>query len=358
MIESPRENQKIVVMGGGTGQFHLLRGLIRANNPEFITAMPGSWDNGGSSGKLRTELGILPVGDSRRCLVGLHENEDWVLETLRLSDDRFNDVVGPLKGHDFINLEIQRLTHIHGGSQAGIDAFRRRNGIRGRVIPTSLMSLNLLTKPASGADIVGEAMLDERGWLEDYDPEDPENRILAQTFNTQAEANPLAIEAINEADRIIFAPGSFWGSIMPHLGIKDIRQAIVESSATVTLFLNLMTERGQTDNLSASEHLETFLQKLGNADRLNYLVVNNDGIPDKILEYYAKFHQTPVMIDEEACLKLAPNLKVLEVSLASYSEDNEYLLRHDPTFSARICLNPEMYYRTQNLLTLPIADPV
>lgn len=339
LFEREQTSQNLVVIGGGTGEFHTIRGLIKVNDPGKITAIPGSWDSDGSSGRLRTELGVLPPGDPRRCFFAFMEDEGQLLESLLLSDDRFDDIAGPLHGHDLINLEITRLSHIHGGFQGGIEAFRRRNRIRGHVVPSSLMSLHIITKLLSSDELFGEAALDQRG----KDPNfNPKNRVVDIYLNTPASANELAVDAIRRADKIIFAPGSLWGSILPHLLIKQFRQAIIESDAPLILVGNLMTERGQTDLFPASEHLKPFLRYLKDRDRLNYMVVNSNGMPPKILEYYGSFGQEPVIIDDGACLNLAPNLKIIRAPMATYFEDED-LLRHDGDVLAPILINPEKF---------------
>src|SRR3989339_1586400 len=108
--------QKIVTLGGGTGQFHLLSGLRELNENSLITAIAGTWDSGGSSGRLRTELGVLPPGDIRRCILALMPNEKQRMVAQRLFDDRLNDLTGPLKGHSFGNLITARLENIYGGA--------------------------------------------------------------------------------------------------------------------------------------------------------------------------------------------------------------------------------------------------
>lgn len=336
MTTNSKFHQKIVVLGGGTGQFNLLRGLVQLNEPSLITAMPGTWDSGGSSGKLRTELGVLPMGDARQCLVGLMTNERQQLWTLRESDDRFEDGVGPLKGHNFLNLEIQLLNKLAGGFDKAIDAFREKYGIKGRVIPSSLLSLHIIARTSAGKEIYGEENIDTRWQQEDFDPDDKMDRVY---LSTPAEANPQALKAIKEADLIIFSSGSLFGSVLPHLLIEGVAETINKSKAKLVFVLNIMTERGQTDNFSASEHLSLFAHYLGNSKRVNYMIVNKNSIDKQLLEFYTeKGKQTPIRLDKQNCLKISPNLKIIQAPMAAYLKKSN-LLRHDPIKLARTILN-------------------
>lgn len=333
-------NLKVVVLGGGTGQFNILRGLTKYNHPLNITAIPGTWDSGGSTGRLRTELGALPMGDARQCLVGLMEDERQQLWTLRESDDRFKNEVGPLQDHNFLNLELDLLTRLAGGFQQGIDAFREKYLIRGRVVPSSLLSLHLVAMLRSGDEIHGESAIDLRWKQAGFDPTD---RIVRIYLNTPAEANPLAQQAIAEADLIVFSSGSLWGSVLPHLLIDGIPKAILTSKAKLMFNMNLMTERGQTDFFKGSAHLEPFLYYLGDPERLDYLVVNQDSLPTRVLQYYAEMgRQRPVDVDIEGCLKLAPRVKIVAAPLGE-EVITQNLIRHNPELLARVVLNPGQF---------------
>lgn len=334
-------NKKIVIIGGGTGTFTLLRGLTKLNQPELITAIPGMWDNGGSTGRLRSELGALPVGDIRQCLIGLMDDEDQQLWAMRLSNDRFKDIIGPLQGQDLFNLIIDRLSTISGGLQNGINAFRKLHKIKGSVSPVTLINIDLSAQFSKGPDLFGEEKLDDR-WKETNF--DPNNRVEAIYLSTPAEANPAALEAIKKADIIVFPPGSLYGSILPHFLIRGIKESIAKSSAKLVFVSNLMTERGQTDTLrSTSDYLKQFLLYLDGSKKLDYLIANQNGIEDEPLNFYIqKGHQTPVEVDTEQCLMLVPNLKIAKRSMVTYIKDQN-LLRHDPEKLAEIVLDPQKF---------------
>lgn len=334
-------HKKIVVIGGGTGTFTLLRGLTKLNQPDLITAIPGMWDNGGSTGRLRSELGALPVGDIRQCLIGLMETEEQQLWAMRLSNDRFKDVVGPLQGQDLFNLIIDRLSTISGGLQNGIDAFRDLHKINGHVTPVTLINVDLSSQFSKGPDLFGEEKLDDRWKTPNFDPN---NRVEAIYLSTPAEANPQAIEAIKKADLIVFPPGSLYGSILPHFLIKGIKESINKSSAKIIYVANLMTERGQTDTLhNASDYLRQFLFYLDGKQRLDYLVANKNGIEDEPLNFYIqKGHQSPINVDWDECLKLIPALKIATRSMVTYIKEQN-LLRHDYTKLGEVILDPDKF---------------
>ena len=317
--------QKIVTFGGGTGHFSLLRGLVELNQPELISAVVGTWDSGGSSGKLRTELGILPPGDIRQCLLALMEDTKQRQVAQKLFDDRLIDGVRPLKGHSLGNLIAARLERIYKGSDRGVDAERLLFRIRARVLPVSLTELNLMAKLEGGEEIEGETNIDLRGQKKNYNPKQKITRIY---FDTNADPNPEVIKSIAEADKIIFSAGDLFTSILPHLLVAGIKEAILAAKAKVILVLNLMTKKGETDSFKASDYLKLFTYYLGDSNRINYLVTNSNGLDQEILKTYKKEGQEPVKVDEETIKKIAPEIKIIKQNLATYFV-REHLFRHD-----------------------------
>lgn len=327
--------QKIVTFGGGTGHFSLLRGLVELNQPQLITAVVGTWDSGGSSGKLRTELGILPPGDMRQCLLALMEDPMQRQVAQKIFDDRLKDVSGPLKGHSLGNLIAARLEQIYKGPDRGTDAERSLFRIRAKVLPVSLTDLNLIAKLETGEEIEGETNIDLRGIEEDYNPKD---KIMRIYFDSNAEPNPAVIRAIKEADKIIFSSGDLYTSLLPHLLINGIREAIISSKAPVVLILNLMTKKGETDSFKASNFLRAFVSYLEDRGRINYIVANSKGLGTNVLRTYKKEGQQPVKIDDDVCKKISPAIKIIKAAVASYYI-REHLLRHDPEKLAKVILN-------------------
>lgn len=318
--------QKIVTFGGGTGHFSLLRGLVELNQPDLITAIVGTWDSGGSSGRLRTELGVLPPGDIRQCLLALMEDAKQRQVAQKLFDDRLGDIPGPLKGHSLGNLIAARLDHLYKGADRGVEAERLLFRINAKVLPVSISELNLIAKLEGGKELEGESSIDLRGQDKDFDPKQKITRIY---FDTNADPNPDAITAVSSATKIIFSAGDLYTSILPHLLISGIKEAINSSKAPIILILNLMTKMGETDYFKASDYLKAFVYYLGNSQRINYMLVNENNLDKEILKVYKKDKQEPVKVDEENCKKIAPNLKIVKKPLAVYHV-REHLFRHDP----------------------------
>lgn len=326
--------QKIVTFGGGTGHFSLLRGLVQYNQPEMITSVVGTWDSGGSSGRLRTELGVLPPGDMRQCLLALMEDTNQRQVAQKLFDDRLAESTGPLRGHSLGNLITARLEHVFKGADRGLEAERHLFRIRAKILPASISKLDLIAKLEGGQEIEGEANIDTRGEKKDFNPK---QKILRIYFETKADPNPQVLQAIKGAQKIIFSPGDLYTSVLPHLLIPGVKEAIGKSNALVILVLNLMTKMGETDYFKASDYLKAFIYYLGSEKRINYIIVSTDGLAPEILKVYKKDRQQPVKVDEEAVLKIAPKIKIIKKSLAVY-HIREHLFRHDPPKLAKTVL--------------------
>ncbi len=327
--------QKIVTFGGGTGHFSLLRGLVELNQPDLISAVAGTWDSGGSSGRLRTELGILPPGDFRQCLLALMEDPKQRQVAQKLFDDRLEEITGPLKGHSLGNLITARLEHIYKGPDRGIEAERLLFRIQARLLPVSLSDLSLIAKLEGGAEIEGETNIDLRAESKTYNLN---HKIMRIYFDTNADPNPEVIQAIENADKIIFSAGDLFTSVLPHLLVNGVKEAIISSKAKVILVLNLMTKKGETDSYKASDYLKAFISYLESKDRINYIVANSNGLDPEILSIYEKEGQEPVKVDESACQTLAPNTKIVKSHLAVYHV-RDHLLRHDPQALATTILD-------------------
>lgn len=326
--------QKIVTFGGGTGHFSLLRGLVELNQPELISAIVGTWDSGGSSGRLRTELGVLPPGDIRQCLLALMEDPKQRQVAQKLFDDRLGNIEGPLKGHSLGNLIAARLEYIYKGADRGVEAERLLFRIRARVLPVSISELNLMARLEGGEELDGETNIDLRGQKEDYDKR---KKITKIYFETNADPNPAVIQAIADAEKIVFSMGDLYTSVLPHLLVAGIKEAIENSKAKVVLILNLMTKVGETDNFKASDYLKNFKYYLGEKKVFDVMIANSNGLDSEILKVYKKDKQQPVKIDEDECKKIVPGLKIIKKPLAVYHV-REHLFRHDPEKLAKVIL--------------------
>ena len=327
--------QKLVTFGGGTGQFHLLDGLRDLNETSFITSVASTWDSGGSSGRLRTELGVLPPGDIRRCLLALMEDKEQRKVAQRLFDDRLEEVSGPLRGHSLGNLITARLDNIYRGQDRGIDAERKLFRINAKVLPATLTDVELIAETSSGLKISGETNIDYRVKDKDFDPKD---KIVRIYFDSRTDTNEKVIESIRDAHKLIFSPGDLYTSILPHLLVDGVSEAINKSKAKLIIVLNLATKKGETDNFKASDYLKAFSFYLGGGNRIDYLIINDNHLDAEIVETYRNEGQNLVEIDEEKCIKIAPKMKIIKKDVAMYLK-NDHLLRHDPVKLAEAILS-------------------
>ena len=318
--------QKIVTFGGGTGQFHLLDGLRDLNETKLITAVASTWDSGGSSGRLRTELGVLPPGDLRRCMLALMEDENQRKVAQRLFDDRLEESSGPLKGHSIGNLITARLDHIYSGQDRGIVAERELFRIMAKIVPATIMNVQLVAETKKGNIVIGEKNIDTRVKDKNFDPND---RIIRIYFDSRVDSNEDVLNAIKDADKIVFSPGDLYTSILPHLLVEGVTEAIIKSKAKLIIVLNLATKEGETDNFKASDFLKSFLFYLGNNKAIDYLIVNKNHLDKEILKVYKEEGQNLVIVDKEKCKKIAPNMKIINENVSRYLK-NEHLFRHDP----------------------------
>ncbi len=270
MLSRRSQGIRVVVVGGGTGLSALLRGLKKYTTE--LTAIAAVSDDGGSSGRLREDLGILPPGDVRNCLVALADSEPMMT---RLFDYRFDGSSGDLGGHSFGNLLIAALTDITGDFEKAVRASSQILAIRGRVLPPTKQAVTLCAKLGEGETVRGESMIVkspqpiERVYL---DPPAPA-------------ALPEAVEAIQEADVIVIGPGSLFTSIIPNLLVPEIAQAIGRSDAVKMLVCNVMTQPGETDGFDAGDHVAAVKAHVSEP-LFDYVLVNTKKPDADVLERY------------------------------------------------------------------------
>ncbi|MGB3113885.1 MAG: gluconeogenesis factor YvcK family protein, partial [Candidatus Omnitrophota bacterium] len=228
---------KIVVVGGGTGLSTLLTGLKQRTSN--ITAIVTVADDGGSSGRLRQELDVLPPGDIRNCLVALADSEDLLGPLFQF---RFSEGEG-LKGHNFGNLFITAMSKVTGDFAKAITESSKVLAIRGNVFPATLQRVKLVAKRLNGRETVGESLIRE-------ERESPIDQLLLSPGDCKATQE--SIDAISQADVIILGPGSLYTSVMPNLLIKGIQRQILRAKAVKIYVCNVMTEGGETENFSVS----------------------------------------------------------------------------------------------------------
>lgn len=305
---------KIVAIGGGTGLSMLLKGIKKYTNN--ITAVVTVGDDGGSSGRLREELGILPPGDIRNCIAALADDEDLIT---KLFQYRFKNGEG-LEGHSFGNLFLTALCAITGNMVKAVKESANVLNIRGVVLPTTLDDMKLAAEYEDGTIVKGESNIPEA------------HKNIKRLFTDPANCNalPEAIDAIIDADLIILGPGSLYTSVIPNLLVSGIVEAIEKSKAKKIYVCNIMTQPGETDNYSVASHVNALLNHANGRKIIDAVLVNNS-LPDNISEGYAKAGSIPVRLDME---NLTPTGVTL-VSQKLIQENKEGLVRHSSNRVAR-----------------------
>ena len=289
----------ICTIGGGTGSSVLLRGL--KNCTDFLTAIVTVSDDGGSSGILRKELGVLPPGDFRNCVAALSDSENIIKE---LFDYRFDQGKG-LKGHSLGNLLIAAMSDITGNFEEGLNQSAKILGAKGTVLPSSLDDIVLQAKLTDGSQVNGESFIPFK-----------KGKISSVNLNPEsAKGTDSAINALLKADLIIVGPGSLYTSLIPPLLVKDLTNVIKESSALKIYICNVATQKGETDGFSVYDHIVAIEQHTYK-DIFDYIVADeNDNTP------ITTHDETPITISKND----QDNPKVLQFDIKSA----EHSLRHD-----------------------------
>ncbi|MEO6991202.1 MAG: uridine diphosphate-N-acetylglucosamine-binding protein YvcK [Candidatus Baltobacteraceae bacterium] len=309
-----RRGSKIVAIGGGTGLSTLLRGLKR--HTSNLTAIVTVSDDGGSSGRLQKELGILPPGDIRNCLVALADDEALVTDLFRY---RFNEGEG-LSGHSFGNLFLAAMTAVTGDFDTAIKASSSVLKIKGRVLPSTLATARLRATLIDGSIVEGETNVSASTLP-----------ILELSLSPpNPPALPEALAAIREADAIVLGPGSLFTSILPNLLVEGIAHEIARANCPKIYICNVMTQPGETAGFSASHHVKVLLEHA--YARVCDVVVVNEELPHRLLEAYAEEGQLPVPVDRTAIEELG--VRFVPAHVISETET----VRHDPQQLADVVL--------------------
>lgn len=262
---------KVVAIGGGTGLSMLLKGIKKYTNN--ITAVVTVGDDGGSSGRLREEMGILPPGDIRNCIAALADDENLITELFQY---RFKNGEG-LEGHSFGNLFLTALCAITGNMVKAVKESSNVLNIRGVVLPATLDDMKLAAEFEDGTIVKGESNI----------PEAHKNIKRLFTEPEVCRALPEVLTAIADADLIILGPGSLYTSVIPNLLVSGIVEAIMTSTAKKIYVCNIMTQPGETDNYSVASHVNALLNHAKGRKIIDAVLVN-DSLPDNISEGYAK----------------------------------------------------------------------
>ena len=303
---------RIAALGGGNGLSTVLRGL--KGEAVDLTAIVTVADDGGSSGRLRRELGVLPPGDIRNCLVALADDESLLGQ---LFQHRFAD--GDLAGHSFGNLFLAALTEVTGSFDMAVHESSQVLKVNGRVLPSTLEQVRLWAERADGTTVCGETQIGSgqgacrRVWL------DP-----------PPDAHPRTIDAILDADVVLIGPGSLFTSVLPHLAVRDIVDAMQETRALRVYVGNVMTQSGETNGFDAAEHLRHVCLALDGS--VDVAVVHEGPLDPVALARYALQGQEPVHADETALQ--AFGVTVVRGDLAAKGQ----VVRHSPTALARVVM--------------------
>jgi len=309
---------KIVAIGGGTGLSTLLRGLKQYS--ANITAIVTVADDGGSSGRLRREIGVLPPGDIRNCIASLADEEKLLTELFQY---RFQAGDG-LSGHSFGNLFLTAMTEITGDLERAIAASSKVLAIRGRVLPATLADVTLWADLSDGRHIEGESDITEaKGKIE-----------RLGCFPPNPPALKAALKALDEADYIVIGPGSLYTSVIPNLLVPEIQQAIAEADVPRIYICNIMTQPGETDNYTVSDHLKA-IDKHSQYRLFDAVLVQRTPPSAAALKHYAQENCHPVFVDREEIANLGCRLVI-----ANVMEENEktHRIRHDPQRLSRVLL--------------------
>ncbi len=305
---------KVVAIGGGTGLSMLLRGIKKYTSN--VTAIVTVGDDGGSSGRLRNEMGILPPGDIRNCIAALGDDEDLITELFQY---RFKTGEG-LEGHSFGNLFLTALCAITGNMVKAIKESANVLNIRGVVLPATLDDMKLSAEFEDGRIVHGESNIPEA------------HGQIKRLFTTpeHCEALPEAISAIGDADLIILGPGSLYTSVIPNLLVNGIVEAILKAKAKKIYVCNIMTQPGETTDYTVASHINALFKHAKGKKIVNAVLVNNS-LPDNISEGYAQSGSIPVRLDME-------NINPIGIEIVSQKliqENKQGLVRHSSNRVAR-----------------------
>ena len=312
----PNKNaSKIVVIGGGTGAFTVLSGLRKY--PVELSAIVSMADDGGSTGVLREEFGILPPGDVRRVLVAMSHSD-------RLLSDLFNYRFeeGGLRGHTFGNIMLTALERVTGSFEDAVDEAARILRVRGKVFPVTLNNVRLFAELEDGKVISGETNLD-------IPKHDGRLKVSRVWLRPEAKLNEKARKAIQEADLVIIGPGDLYTSIIPNLLVFGMKEALKKSPAKKAFVVNLMTKWGETNGFTAADFLSALEKYLGR-DVLDYIVVNKKRPASERARHYEK---------ENAEFIEPGDLPVKPIPVFGDYLRGRGFVRHDPEKLAKILVS-------------------
>ncbi len=297
----------ITVVGGGHGLSVLLRGIKQATSN--VTAVVTVADDGGSSGRLRQDLGMIPPGDLRNCLVALADTEP-LME--KLFQHRFEGS-SELSGHSFGNLFIAAMTQVTGDVETALKESSKVLAVKGQVLPASKEFVRLDAIMEDGTVVCGESHI----------PEAHKRIHRVKLYPEHAEAVQSSLDAIRNAEAIVLGPGSLYTSVIPNLLVEGIGDAICRSKAVKIYICNVMTQPGETDGYTASMHVKAIMDHAGR-NAVDYVIVNSTPVPEDLKQKYAETGAYPVLVDDDALNQLG--VGIIKADLIT-SKD---AIHHDP----------------------------
>lgn len=320
---------KIVAIGGGTGLSMLLRGLKTYTSN--LTAIVTVADDGGSTGRLRQEFGVIAPGDLRQCIAALAEAEPLMS---KLFQYRFTEGTG-LEGHSFGNLFIVAMSEVTGNFEAAIHETSRVLNVRGSILPSTLEDVTLSARTHGDVMVHGEHNITEHA------------AAIKDLFlnPASAEAHPDAVRAILDADIVVIGPGSLYTSVLPNLLVTGLQKALFATAATRVFVCNVATQQGETDGFSVLDHLEALERHTGKG--MVHAVIANNNIAAQLPD---EWHSRPVPIARGSAFYAACGVQLVEADVVA--EENRY--RHDPEKLAATILR---LYDDRHIFTPPAAAP-
>ena len=330
-VASTDRPRRVVAIGGGTGLSTLLRGLkqhvpvrdrrrsVRPSTSEAeahskyhpigeLVAIVTVTDDGGSSGRLRDELNILPPGDIRNCMVALSEDEHLLAKLFKYRFDQ-----GELQGHSFGNLFLAALCHVTGDFAQAVQTSSQILAARGRIFPATTANVTLAAKMDDGSVVLGETNITRS----------PQTIVELQLSPAEVDPLPETLEAIANADLITIGPGSLYTSLITNLLVRGIPEAIAASRACRVFVCNLMTQANESLGLTASQHIEKILAHARGHQLFDYALINTEPISTATLAKYAREGQEPIINDLDRIRKLG-----VEPLMGNFLHEGE-VLRHD-----------------------------
>ncbi len=331
--EKQNNDPKVVVIGGGTGQSVFLRGLKYYT--QNITAIVTVADDGGGSGVLREDLGMLPPGDIRNCLLALANIEPTMDEVMKY---RFTE--GALKGQSFGNLFLAAMNGLYGNFEVAVYKMSQIFAITGKVLPITLENINLIAKLKNGNFIKGESNI----------PEEVKNQqsSIEEVYLDPVDVRPLdeVITSIENADIIIMGPGSLYTSIIPNLLVEGVVDSIKASKAKKVYIANVMTQPGETDNYNVLDHINAII-KHTKENIIDYVIANNEILSTEAFKKYESDGANQVLLDKSQRDELKKlGIKFIEENLIEVKSN---YIRHNAKNISNIVVNLALSHKNEEI---------